>query len=154
MQPNSSTCPRSSRYGRLVFIFCCLFVGLIGWSKGLLAQDVGSAQEDALRNAHGGRPYSPYAGGAVPNKVFWGDTHLHTSYSMDAGAFGNRLGPEEAYRFARGDEVESSTAGRARLKDHGSLFCLSRPHIRPHVFPAKADQTSNGRAFGIGAGAG
>jgi hypothetical protein len=47
--------------------------------------------------------------------VFWGDTHLHTSFSMDAGAFGARLGPTDAYQFARGDEIESSTAGRVRL---------------------------------------
>jgi len=29
--------------------------------------------------------------------------------------FGNRLGPEEAYRFAKGEEVTSSTGVRARL---------------------------------------
>ena len=79
------------------------------------AQDIGTASEDVLETAYAERPYSPYAGGAVPNRVFWGDTHLHTSYSMDAGAFGNRLDPEAAYRFARGDEVESTTAGRVRL---------------------------------------
>jgi len=32
--------------------------------------------------------------------------------SMDAGAFGNRLGIAEAYRFARGEEVVSSTGNR------------------------------------------
>lgn len=79
------------------------------------AQDAGTPPEAALEKAHKKRPYSPYAGGAVPTRVFWGDTHLHTSFSMDAGAFGNRLGLEEAYRFARGEEVNSSTAGRTRL---------------------------------------
>jgi hypothetical protein len=34
---------------------------------------------------------------------------------MDAGAFGNRLGLDEAYRFARGEEIDSTTAGRVRL---------------------------------------
>ncbi|MCG6925530.1 MAG: DUF3604 domain-containing protein [Acidobacteria bacterium] len=94
------------------------------------AQDVGSPDPEALEKAYPGRPYSPYAGGAVPNRVFWGDTHLHTSYSMDAGAFGNRLGPEEAYRFARGDEVESTTAGPARL-------------ARPLDFLVVADHSDN-----------
>ena len=28
--------------------------------------------------------------------VYWGDTHLHTSYSTDSGMFGNPLGPEES----------------------------------------------------------
>lgn len=40
------------------------------------------------------------------NSLFWGDTHLHTSNSPDAYAFGNRLGFEDAYRFAKGEVVE------------------------------------------------
>ncbi len=95
-----------------------------------LAQDTGTPNPDALENAHPQRPYSPYAGGAVPTRVFWGDTHLHTSFSMDAGAFGARLAPEDAYRFARGEEVESSTAGRARL-------------ARPLDFLVVADHSDN-----------
>jgi len=50
--------------------------------------------------------------------VFWGDTHLHTSNSLDARGFGVTLGPEEAFRLARGDEVVTS---------HGELLKLSRP---------------------------
>jgi hypothetical protein len=59
--------------------------------------------------------YSPYAGRSFPTRPFFGDTHLHTSSSFDAVAFGNRLGPEEAYRFARGEEVVSSTGVPAKL---------------------------------------
>ncbi len=59
--------------------------------------------------------YSPYAGRSFPDRVYWGDTHLHTELSMDAGAFGARLGPEDAYRFARGEEVTSSTGLKVRL---------------------------------------
>ena len=62
--------------------------------------------------------YSPYAGRRFPTQVFWGDTHLHTSNSLDARAFGVTLGPEEAFRFARGEEVTSS---------HGLRLKLSRP---------------------------
>jgi len=62
--------------------------------------------------------YSPYAGRNFPTRVYWGDTHLHTAMSMDAGAFGARLGPEEAYRFARGEDLTSST---------GQQVTLSRP---------------------------
>ena len=47
--------------------------------------------------------------------VYWGDTHLHTDLSMDAGAFGNRIGMDEAYKFARGDEVTSSTGLKTKL---------------------------------------
>jgi Protein of unknown function (DUF3604) len=53
-----------------------------------------------------------------PTRVFFGDTHLHTAMSMDAGAFGNRLGIEDAYQFAGGEEVQASS---------GQLAKLSRP---------------------------
>ena len=59
--------------------------------------------------------YSPYPQQDFPDRVFFGDTHLHTSYSADAGMIGNTLGPEEAYRFARGETVTSSTGIPARL---------------------------------------
>jgi len=60
-------------------------------------------------------PYSPYAARSFPDRPLWGDSHLHTSLSMDAGLFGNRLPPREAYRFARGEEVISSTGQAVRL---------------------------------------
>lgn len=58
--------------------------------------------------------YSPYASKPLP-RVLWGDTHLHTGMSPDAGAFGARLMPEDAYRFARGDVVVATTGQQARL---------------------------------------
>ena len=61
------------------------------------------------------RPYSPYAGRNFPPRPLFGDTHLHTSFSMDAGAFGARLGPREAYRFARGEEIQASSGQRVKL---------------------------------------
>jgi hypothetical protein len=40
---------------------------------------------------------------AEPSQVFWGDTHLHTSYSPDAFFFGNATAdPDTAYRYAKG----------------------------------------------------
>jgi Protein of unknown function (DUF3604) len=77
------------------------------------AQDIGSADPAQLNNLISKRPYSPYAGRAYATRVFWGDTHLHTGFSMDAGAFGARLGPADAYRFARGEEVTASSGQRA-----------------------------------------
>jgi Protein of unknown function (DUF3604) len=50
-----------------------------------------------------------------PQRPLWGDTHLHTTNSFDAFAAGNRLTPDDALRFARGEEVTSSTGIKARL---------------------------------------
>ncbi|MCF6328840.1 MAG: DUF3604 domain-containing protein [Henriciella sp.] len=49
------------------------------------------------------------------SQVFWGDTHLHTSDSADAFAFGTRVGPEDALRFARGELVTSTLGAEAKL---------------------------------------
>jgi len=78
-----------------------------------------------------GQPeYSPYLYQSYPNRVLWGDTHLHTSYSTDAGMIGNFLGPDDAYRFARGEVVRASGGTRARL-------------VRPLDFLVVADHAEN-----------
>jgi hypothetical protein len=74
--------------------------------------------------------YSPYAGRNFPTQVYWGDTHLHTGMSMDAGAFGARLTPEDAYRFALGEELTSSTGLQVKLS-------------RPLDFLVVADHSDN-----------
>jgi len=85
---------------------------------------------EVLSEAYQAKAYSPYAGRGFPSRVYWGDTHLHTSMSMDAGAFGNRLDWEEAYRFARGEEVTTSGGLKARLS-------------RPLDFLVVADHSDN-----------
>jgi hypothetical protein len=76
--------------------------------------------------------YSPYAGRDFPNQVFFGDTHLHTAVSGDAGTM-NRVGQEDAFRFARGEEVTTTHGLRARLSrpldflvltDHAEMYGL------------------------------
>jgi hypothetical protein len=88
---------------------------------------------DVKNVAHNAPDYSPFVDRHVPDRVLWGDTHLHTKLSLDAGFFGNTLGPEEAYRFAMGEEVTSSTGERAKLirpldwlvvADHGVYYGL------------------------------
>ena len=80
-----------------------------------LAQDAGAPTAENLAAAYTGKAYSPYAERSFPERPLWGDTHLHTSLSVDAGLFGNTLPPRAAYRFARGEQVTSSTGQPARL---------------------------------------
>lgn len=63
----------------------------------------------------GKKTYSPFVGQDFPNRVYWGDTHVHTAYSWDAGLVGNTLGPDEAYRFAKGQEVVASSGQPVKL---------------------------------------
>jgi hypothetical protein len=78
--------------------------------------DAGAPDKAKLDKVFPSKPgYSPYAGRSYPTMPLFGDTHLHTGYSMDAGAFGARLGPREAYRFARGEEIMSNTGQPVRL---------------------------------------
>ena len=64
------------------------------------------------------KPYSPYVDKAYPNRVFWGDTHLHTQNSPDAYLLGVRLDPDDALRFAKGQQVTAT---------HGLPLKLVRP---------------------------
>ena len=52
--------------------------------------------------------YSPGATATHATRVFWGDSHVHTGLSLDAGLFGNRLGLDEAYLMpVEGDRVNA-----------------------------------------------
>ena len=92
-----------------------LLLGVFALALPALASDIGSPSPEVLKGLYPGKAYSPYAQRSFPSKVYWGETHLHTGLSLDAGLFGNTLGPEDAYRFARGEEVKSSTGQRVKL---------------------------------------
>ena len=71
------------------------------------------------------KAYSAYAQRDFPTRVFFGDTHNHTANSGDAFMAGDRLSPEDAYRFARGEEVVSSTGVPAKLSRPLDFLCIS-----------------------------
>ena len=82
----------------------------------VLASDMGTPTPDALvKSLYPGKGYSPYAQRSFPNHVYWGETHLHTGLSLDAGLFGCILNHEDAYLFARGEEIKSSTGLPVKL---------------------------------------
>lgn len=94
-------------------------------------QDVLPSKEDVgtvFQSDH----FSPYAGRSFPTQVFWGDTHLHTMVSVDAGTM-TRMTQEQAFRFARGEEVTTTHGLRAKLDrpldflvvaDHSEMYGL------------------------------
>jgi len=102
-----------------------------------LALSAASAQGDQIPTKDGmtavTKPeFSPYAGRNFPTRVLWGDTHLHTAVSVDAGTM-CRIGQEDALRFARGEEISTTWGLRARLSrpldflvvaDHAEMYGL------------------------------
>ncbi|MEE8397544.1 MAG: DUF3604 domain-containing protein [Desulfobacterales bacterium] len=61
--------------------------------------------------------YSPAARSNYPTRVYWGDTHVHTNLSVDAFNMGNQsLSPDTAYRFAKGEAVDTHGAMKAKLR--------------------------------------
>ncbi len=100
---------------------------LCGLLCGLLATAAATAGE-----------YSPPLEQRFPSQLLFGDTHLHTSFSYDAGMVGDTLGPDEAYRFAKGETITASFGARAKLRrpldflliaDHGESMGLA-PMLR------------------------
>ncbi|WP_171210361.1 MULTISPECIES: DUF3604 domain-containing protein [unclassified Ruegeria] len=71
--------------------------------------------EQSLQDLYPGKAYSPNAQRSFPSRVFWGDTHIHTGLSMDAGLFGNTTDLDTMLRFARGEEVVSATGQPVKL---------------------------------------
>ena len=117
------------RFLKLVSIMVMM---TLGFSQSAFSSGGGLVTDDeaSLSSAATKQPYSPYAKRNFPIRPLWGDTHVHTAISFDAGTFGARLLPPDAYRFAKGEEVISST---------GQPFRLSRPLD----FMAIADHSDN-----------
>ena len=86
-----------------------------------------TANAEPAAEAPSAAPVSTSVGAS--NNLYWGDTHLHTAVSVDAGTM-CRVGQEDAYRFARGEEVMTTHGLRAKLS-------------RPLDFLVVADHSDN-----------
>jgi hypothetical protein len=95
-----------SRKGIVASIFAIAAIG----SGPSGAAEPGSASGNA-------REYSPPVRESRVMNLYWGDTHLHTRNSADAFTAGNRsVSPDDAFRFAMGQEVTSETGIHAKLR--------------------------------------
>lgn len=88
--------------------------------------------------------YSPPVANDHPDRVLWGDTHVHSNLSPDAFSFGNhRITPELAFRFARGETVTAQSGIKARLSRPLDFLLLSDHSeflgVFPKVFSASPD---------------
>ena len=109
---------------QLLALGACICVSLNAF-----AQDVPRPTDEQLQTLKS-VDYSPYPQQDFPNKVYFGETHLHTSFSTDAGMIGNTLGPEDAFRIARGEPFVSSMGVPGQLS-------------RPFDFVVVSDHSEN-----------
>jgi hypothetical protein len=118
---------------------CWMKIGVCAWVlmlSGLTMAQLPAPTEDVAGSYPPQEHYSPYAGRNFPRQVYWGDTHLHTGLSMDAGAFGCRLSPVDAHRFARGEELTSSNGRKVRLSRPLDFLVVADHSDNMGFFPA------------------
>lgn len=125
-RPTSALALRAAILAAAAFMTTALFIATPAFSQELVGMKPDPDAE-----------YSPYIQHDFPNQVLFGDTHLHTGYSADAGLIGATTTPDDAYRFAKGETVTSSNGIKARLQ-------------RPLDFLVVADHAENlGLTFGL-----
>ena len=89
----------------ILFLFACLPTSF------LTAQEIVITEDDLAEDP----VYSPYAGRAYADNVYFGDMHFHTELSFDAGLIGTTLSAHEGYRMARGEKVISNSGQPIQL---------------------------------------
>jgi len=116
---------------RKILLMSAAACALLATSGGVFAQEYNIEQKDT-EIVLAPDEFSPYAGRNFPQRPLWGDSHLHTMVSVDAGTL-NRLSQEQAFRFARGEEVTTTHGLRAKLSrpldwlvisDHAEMYGL------------------------------
>jgi hypothetical protein len=116
-----------------------VLVGVLGVTAATSdAQEVGAP--NTLSEQLNARASSYSVTRIFPDQLLWGDTHLHTKFSFDAGMVGDRLGPDEAYRFAAGETVTSSTGVPARLRQPLDFLAVSDHAESLGLAPAIAER--------------
>jgi hypothetical protein len=85
----------------------------------MLAFACGSDEKPA-EEAAGAEATTEETAPSVPRNAkrdaYFGDLHVHTSFSIDSYIFGNRLTPRDAYKFARGEEVTLHGGAKQKLR--------------------------------------
>ncbi len=92
-------------------------------------QDAPELPADAMESATDATPSvlitPPARSNAYPDQAYFGDTHVHTGWSADAGLDGAILSPDDAYRFALGQRIKSNTGMDAQLQRPYDWFMVT-----------------------------
>ncbi|MGX1309419.1 hypothetical protein AB7M35_004177 [Amorphus suaedae] len=99
----------------IFLVLASTFVACPALAQDAVTTDAGTIEASQVERFFKQPGYSPYAGRDFPTRPLWGEQHLHTSWSPDAFAGGTRVGPDEALRYAKGEEITSNTGQRVKL---------------------------------------
>ncbi len=114
---------------RTPIAFWILVVSLVGCQQEEPRDAVSSVPEKSAATRPTPRSFAEEEAAAPKyplKEAFFGETHLHTGVSMDAFIGGNRLKPDDAYRFAKGEEMMVN--GRMHRIRRPLDFCAVTDH--------------------------
>ena len=79
-----------------------------------------TAKADRIKSLEDNAPSNPL------KNAYFGETHMHTSYSLDAYIGGNRMTPSDSYRFAKGETMMIN--GKEHKMERPLDFCAVTDH--------------------------
>ena len=121
-------------------IFCVSFVVLLALATQIACTSKETSTKAPAATGSSATPSADARPAPNPLKnAYFGDFHLHTSYSMDAFAFGTRTTPEDSFKFAMGEPVEyfgkqwkrSAPLDFLAVTDHAEYLGTVRESINP-----------------------
>jgi hypothetical protein len=74
--------------------------------------------------------------------AYFGDLHVHTTYSFDAYAFGTLATPYDAYRFAQGEAIDNPAGFSMQLDEPLDFYAVTDHAMFMGLAPEAADTTT------------